>query len=62
MALVPNTSLARRAARSNVPYVVIAIAYGVVLAASWQADTLSLMMPGSWADGFKGRCRCVPAS
>jgi hypothetical protein len=37
-----------------VPYALIALAYGAVLLASWQTDTLSLMMPGSWADGFKG--------
>lgn len=54
MALLPTSQLARRAARSNAPFVLLALAYGLVLAASWQADTLALMMPGSWAEGFKG--------
>ncbi|GBF97735.1 hypothetical protein Rsub_10899 [Raphidocelis subcapitata] len=53
-ALAPASQAARRVARSNIPYVLIGLAYGVVLLASWQADTLALMMPGSWADGFKG--------
>ncbi|KAI8475413.1 MAG: hypothetical protein J3K34DRAFT_517436 [Monoraphidium minutum] len=54
MALAPHSAAARRASRSNAPYVILALAYGAVLGASWQADTLQLMMPGSWAEGLKG--------
>jgi hypothetical protein len=54
MAFAPTADATRRVARSNVPYVIIAAAYGVVLAASWQTDTLALMMPGSLAEGLKG--------
>lgn len=54
LAFAPGTPLARKVSRSNAPYVLLAVAYGVVLAASWQADTLQLMMPGSWAEGLQG--------
>ena len=37
------------------PWVIapIAIAYGIILAWSWQPDTFSLILPGSWEEGFK---------
>ncbi|KIZ02793.1 hypothetical protein MNEG_5162 [Monoraphidium neglectum] len=54
MAVAPTSTLTRRVSRSNKPYALLALAYGVALAASWQADTLQLMMPGSLAEGFKG--------
>jgi hypothetical protein len=40
--------------RSNLPLVLLAVAYGAVLLASWSTDTLHLMMPGSLEEGLKG--------
>jgi len=40
--------------RSDVIFVPLAVAYLVLLLQSWQPDTLSLMMPGSLAEGFEG--------
>lgn len=43
-----------RVLRHDEIFVPIAIAYFVLLMASWQPDTLSLMMPGSLAEGISG--------
>jgi hypothetical protein len=54
MAVAPSAAITQRSARSNTPLVVLALLYGVVLLASWSADTLHLMMPGSLEEGLKG--------
>lgn len=33
----------------------LAAAYGFLLLCSWESDTFSLILPGSWEEGFKGR-------
>jgi len=54
LALLPRRwRLAQAAARATWPIVPLALAYAVLLAASWEPDTLSLMMPGSWSEGLK---------
>lgn len=47
--------------RSDVIFVPLAVAYLVLLLQSWQPDTLSLMMPGSLAEGFEGKPSIPPA-
>lgn len=37
-------------------FVPLALLYGYLLVASWQPDTLSLMMPGDLNQGLKGSC------
>lgn len=54
MVLAPGSSLTQRSVRSNLPLVLLAVAYGAVLLASWSTDTLHLMMPGSLEEGLKG--------
>lgn len=60
MLIAPGSTITQRSARSNAPLVAIAVMYGVVLLASWSTDTMHLMMPGSWAEGFKGRFNVHP--
>ncbi len=43
-----------RVLRTDAIFVPLATAYGVLLLQSWQPDTLRLMMPGSFAEGFAG--------
>lgn len=40
--------------RHDTIFVPIAVAYAVLLLHSWQADTLSLILPGSLAEGLSG--------
>eukprot|EP00879_Flechtneria_rotunda_P015009 GHRR01015684.1.p2 GENE.GHRR01015684.1~~GHRR01015684.1.p2 ORF type:complete len:205 (+),score=66.54 GHRR01015684.1:179-793(+) len=54
MLLFPGAAVTQRSARSNLPLILLAVLYGVVLVASWSTDTLQLMMPGSLHDGLKG--------
>jgi len=53
MAIAPRTKLAQGLARSPVTIVPLAIAYACLLIASWEPDTLQLMMPGSLDAGLK---------
>eukprot|EP00877_Chromochloris_zofingiensis_P013607 jgi/Chrzof1/84/Cz01g02290.t1 len=54
MALLPTARITQSVVKSNWPYVIMAVAYGVLLAGSWEADTLALMMPGSLEAGMHG--------
>ena len=33
----------------------LALAYAALLLCSWEPDTFSLILPGSWEEGFKGK-------
>lgn len=61
MVLLPRWSVTRRVVRSPLVLVPLAAVYGVLLCWSWQPDTFSLILPGSWAEGFKGTSRPHPA-
>jgi hypothetical protein len=52
--LAPWWRSAYRMLISDVIFLPLIAAYIVLLVRSWQPDTLSLMMPGSLADGFAG--------
>jgi hypothetical protein len=54
MALLPRATATLSLSRSSAPYLLLAAAYAALLAASWQTDTLALMMPGSLAEGLSG--------
>jgi hypothetical protein len=54
MALLPRAASTLSLSRSSAPYLLLAAAYAALLAASWQTDTLALMMPGSLAEGLSG--------
>jgi hypothetical protein len=54
MVVAPGSDMTQKSVRSNVPLVLLGIAYGAVLLASWSTDTLHLMMPGSLEEGLKG--------
>jgi hypothetical protein len=61
MVVAPSAPLTQRSVRSHTPLVLLSLAYGVVLLASWAPDTLALMMPGSLEEGLKGVRACVRA-
>jgi len=53
LALLPRAwAVTQGVARTRWPLVALALAYAVLLAASWEPDTLSLMMPGSLSEGL----------
>ena len=52
--LAPWWRSAYRMLISDMIFLPLVAAYIVLLVRSWQPDTLSLMMPGSLADGFAG--------
>jgi hypothetical protein len=53
LALFPRSwRLTQTVARARWPLVPLSLAYAALLAASWEPDTLSLMMPGSLRDGL----------
>lgn len=54
MVLAPRWSGTRRLVRSPLVLAPLALVYGLLLAWSWQPDTFSLILPGSWAEGLKG--------
>ena len=57
MVLAPRWDGTRRLLRTPLVLAPLALVYGLLLAWSWQPDTFSLVLPGSWAEGFKGgRC------
>lgn len=57
MALLPRWSVTRRLTRSPLVLAPLALVYGLLLVWSWQPDTLSLILPGSLADGLKGELK-----
>ncbi|KAI3429270.1 hypothetical protein D9Q98_005367 [Chlorella vulgaris] len=54
MVLLPRWSVTRRVVRSPLVLGPLALVYGLLLVWSWQPDTLSLILPGSLAEGIKG--------
>jgi hypothetical protein len=54
MVITPGASITQRSVRSNLLLVLLGVAYGAVLLASWSPDTLHLMMPGSLEEGLRG--------
>lgn len=54
MAALPRWQGTRRLVSNPLCIVPVALAYGMLLYWSWQPDTFSLILPGSWAEGFKG--------
>ncbi len=54
MILAPDWQGTQRLLRPDAIFVPLAVTYGVLLARSWSPDTLSLMMPGSFRQGFAG--------
>lgn len=57
MVVAPGWSRTRQLLSSPACIAPLALAYGVLLAASWQPDTLSTILPGSWAEGLSGGFR-----
>jgi len=59
--LLPPAAWRRRAVASLWTYAPLAALYLALLALSWEADTLSLMLPGSWEEGLRsGRPQFFP--
>jgi hypothetical protein len=54
MLLAPRWQRTRDLVRSALTYVPLALAYTALLVASWQPDTLSLILPGSLQEGLAG--------
>jgi len=54
MILAPDRQGTQRLLRPDAIFVPLAVTYGILLARSWSPDTLSLMMPGSFRQGFAG--------
>lgn len=54
MVLLPRWSVTRRLVRSPLVLAPPGAVYGLLLIWSWQPDSLSLILPGSLADGLKG--------
>ena len=56
MVLAPTGDTTQRVMASNSTFLPLATVYTVLLWLSWEADTLSLMMPGSLEAGLRGEC------
>ncbi|KAK9818332.1 hypothetical protein WJX72_010722 [[Myrmecia] bisecta] len=54
MLLLPYWRPTRRIVRHDATFAPLALAYLFLLAHSWQPDTWSLILPGSFAEGFTG--------
>jgi hypothetical protein len=54
MAFLPRWRVTQFVTRSSAPYVLLGVSYAALLLASWQTDTLALMMPGSLEEGLAG--------
>lgn len=55
MLVAPKWKRTRHAVASNAILLPLAIAYGYLLACSWQPDTFSLILPGSLKEGLSGK-------
>ena len=61
--MAPKSDFTRRIMYSELIYVPIALAYGFLLAHSWDANTLNLILPGSLEEGLAGgECSTVFAT
>lgn len=54
MMLLPKWQKTRQIISSAKSYVPLALAYTALLIASWQPDTMSLILPGSLNEGLSG--------
>ena len=54
MIVAPRAHLTSRITATEWLFVPVALAYGFLLAHSWQADTLHLILPGSLQKGLSG--------
>ena len=54
MIAAPKARVTRRLASTDAILVPMALAYAFLLAHSWQADTLKLILPGSLQEGLSG--------
>jgi hypothetical protein len=54
MIIAPKWHRTQQIMRSPLCLMPIALVYGILLAWSWQPDTFSLILPGSFAEGVKG--------
>ncbi|BDA46127.1 probable protein ABA DEFICIENT 4, chloroplastic [Coccomyxa sp. Obi] len=54
MTFAPRWPVARRLMASELVFLPLAASYCFLLSHSWEPDTLSLILPGSLRDGFKG--------
>lgn len=54
MIFAPNSKWTNATVRKDMSLVPLGLTYGYFLAASWEPDTLSLLLPGNLADGFSG--------
>ena len=54
MACRPHWQATKRAMSSSLIFVPVALAYTLLLAHSWEPDTLSLILPGSLREGLAG--------
>ena len=55
----PRWPTTKRVTRSSLIFIPVALAYTVLLAFSWEPDTLALILPGSLQEGLSGE---VPVS
>lgn len=54
MIAAPRARVTHRIVSTDALFVPMALAYAFLLAHSWQADTLKLILPGSLQEGFSG--------
>ena len=54
MIVAPRARVTRRMASTDAVLVPMVLAYAFLLAHSWQADTLKLILPGSLQEGLSG--------
>lgn len=54
MIFAPNSKWTNAIVKKDMSLVPLGLTYGYFLAASWEPDTLSLLLPGNLADGFSG--------
>ena len=58
MTVAPRAQITSRIISTDALFVPLALAYAFLLAHSWQADTLQLILPGSFQEGLSGTSPC----
>lgn len=58
MTVAPRAQITSRIISTDALFVPLALAYAFLLAHSWQADTLQLILPGSFQVGLSGTSPC----
>ena len=59
MIAAPRARVTHCVVSTDALFVPMALAYAFLLAHSWQADTLRLILPGSLQEGFSGTCHAA---